>query len=66
VLTASRPSKLTKRPGLEYDVQVIRKGTSGTHLCPGLQKAVLVGPEGINCDFPVVSASQVRSDAAEV
>jgi len=29
--------------------------TFGTHLCPGLQKAVPVGTEGITCDFPVSS-----------
>jgi len=30
-------------PGLVHDVPVSRKGTFVMHLCPGLQKAVLVG-----------------------
>jgi len=44
-------------PALERDVPVYRKSTFGTHLCSGLQKAVLVGTDGITCYIPVVSAS---------
>jgi len=42
-------------PGLERDVPVSRKGKFGIHLCPGLQKTVPVGTEGITYDFPVTS-----------
>jgi len=42
-------------PGLEHYVLVSRKGTYVTHLCSGLQKAILVETEGITRDFPVFS-----------
>jgi len=47
-------------PGLERDVPVSRKSTFETHSCPGLQKAVLVGTEGITCDLPLLSAQAMR------
>jgi len=48
---ADRTSRFDRdSPGLERYVPVSRKGTFGTHLCPGLQKAVPVRTEGITCD----------------
>jgi len=34
-------------PGLKRDVPVSRKDTFGMHSCPGLQKAIPVGAEGV-------------------
>jgi len=61
LIQADRTSRFDlDSPGLECDVPVSRKGTFGTHLCPGLKKAVLVGTEGISCALPVLSAQAKR------
>jgi len=51
---ADQTSRLDRdSPGLERDVPMSWKGTFRMHLCPGLQKVVLVGTEGITCSLKI-------------